>query len=287
MNYGKAKYLIFLPILIILIYFLARVFSGNLILPQTFSLGSLSVHYYGLIMALAVGAGFYLAIKRALIFGLTTKQAEDLLFWVIVGGFVGARLYHVFSSFGYYQQNPLDVLKVWQGGLSIFGALFGGFVVLWVYNKLLTTHYSLLTFFDWLTPSILIGQIIGRFGNLFNYEAFGYQTNLPWKMFVPLLSRPQSLVQFSFFHPLFLYEALGNLVILFIVFRLGRQKKASGGELFFSYLLLYNSMRFFLELLRVDSTFFGAIRLNSLASLILCLVGLAGVIYTKRNVQTP
>jgi phosphatidylglycerol:prolipoprotein diacylglycerol transferase len=285
MNYGKAKYLIFLPILIILIYFLARVFSGNLILPQTFSLGPLTVHYYGLIMALAVGAGFYLAIKRALIFGLTTKQAEDLLFWVIVGGFVGARLYHVFSSFGYYLQNPLDVLKVWQGGLSIFGALFGGLLVL----LFLAKSYKLkaISLLDWLTPSILIGQIIGRFGNLFNYEAFGYPTNLPWKMFAPLLSRPQSLVQFSFFHPLFLYEALGNLVILFIVFRLGRQKKASGGELFFSYLLLYNSMRFFLELLRVDSTFFGAIRLNSLASLILFLVGLAGVIYTKRNVQTP
>lgn len=269
-----------------LIYFLTRVFSGALILPQTISLGPLTVHYYGLIMALALGAGFYLAIKRSEVFGLTTKQAEDLLFWVIAGGFVGARAYHIFSSFGYYLQNPLDALKVWQGGLSIFGALAGGFFVVLFFKKISNFKFQILNLLDWLTPSILIGQIIGRFGNLFNYEAFGYPTNLPWKMFVPPIFRPENLAGYSYFHPLFLYEALGNLIILSVILKLGFKNRFAKGFLFFSYLLLYNSMRFLLELLRADSTFFGFIRLNSITSLILFLTGVCGIIYLRRNAQT-
>ena len=86
----------------VLVIFLSQVFSGKIILPQTFQIGFLTIHYYGIIMALAVASAFYLAIKRAAKFNITKFQAEDLLFWLIVGGFLVARLYHIFSSFGYY-----------------------------------------------------------------------------------------------------------------------------------------------------------------------------------------
>lgn len=270
----------------LLAFFLSLVFSGQIILPQSFKLGPLTIHYYGLTMAMAVGAGFYLAIKRSERFGLSNSQAEDLLFWLIIFGFVGARLYHVFSSFGYYYSHPLDMFKVWNGGLSIYGALLGGLVVLWVYKKLLATHYSLLALLDWLTPSIIVGQIIGRFGNLFNYEAFGYPTNLPWKMFVPLNFRPTGLEAYQFFHPFFLYEAIGSLAIFCVIKYMVEPKVGRpAGRLFITYVLLYNSVRFSLEFLRIDSTFLGPLRLNAIASFVLAAVAAAALVLINRGTQ--
>src|SRR5690242_2709940 len=104
------------------VLFLRQVFSGRLILAQSFNLGPLAIHYYGVILAVAAGAGIYLAQMRSEKFGLTKKQAEDILFWTVLGGFAGARLYHVLSSAGYYWGHPADILKVWNGGLSIYGA---------------------------------------------------------------------------------------------------------------------------------------------------------------------
>jgi phosphatidylglycerol:prolipoprotein diacylglycerol transferase len=175
------KLLVIFVIVIGLSYSLSRVFDGQIILPQSFHLGPLTIHYYGVIMALAVAVGFYLAVKRAPRFGVEQKQAEDILFWTAIGGFLGARLYHVLSSIGYYLHNPIDIFKVWNGGLSIYGAVLGGIATLWLYKRLSTFNFQLSTLLDWLAPCILLGQIIGRFGNLFNYEAFGYPTNLPRK----------------------------------------------------------------------------------------------------------
>jgi phosphatidylglycerol---prolipoprotein diacylglyceryl transferase len=270
---------------VLLIYSLTEVFKGHIILPQTFHLGFLTVHYYGLTMAVAVAAGFYLAMVRARKYGLNLTESENLLFWLAIGGFIGARLYHVASSYFYYATHPLDVLKIWNGGLSIYGAIIGGLIALIICKKLYklqTTNYNLL---DWLAPSLVLGQIIGRFGNLFNYEAFGYPTNLPWKMFVPSQFRPQIFQAYNFFHPFFLYEILGNLVILFLLLKSIRPKNP--GSLFFSYLLLYNLLRFALEFLRIDSTFIGQFRLNAIASLLLVLVAAIGLILIRKNAKVP
>jgi phosphatidylglycerol:prolipoprotein diacylglycerol transferase len=266
--------LIILGLNFLIIHF---VFSGRVVLPQTFSIGFITIHYYGAIMALAVASAFYLALKRSAEFKITNLQAEDLLLWLIIGGFLGARIYHVVSSAPYYINHPLAILKVWNGGLSIYGAVLGGLVTIWLYKRLVTCNLSLATILDWLTPSLIVGQVIGRFGNLFNYEAYGYPTNLPWKMFVPEIFRPEIFQNFSFFHPFFLYEALGNLCILFFLLKFIQPKYASQkpGQLFFSYLLLYNTLRFALEFLRIDSTFIGFIRLNALVSFVLIIVSLS------------
>ncbi len=271
--------------LLALLFSLRLVFSGRTILSQSFSLGPINIHYYGVIMALAVGCGFYLAIKRTQKYQVSTKQAEDLLLWLMVSGFVGARLYHVFSSFSYYWIHPADIIKVWNGGLSIYGAVFGGLIVIWFFSKRYTLNAARLL--DWLTPSLILGQIIGRFGNLFNYEAFGYPTNWPWKMFVPWQFRPENYAGFNFFHPWFLYEAIGNIIILMILIYISRVRTNwASGWLFFSYLLLYNVLRFGLEFLRIDSTFVYGFRLNALVSLIIAVVAGLALIKLKRNAQT-
>ncbi len=321
------------------VFSLFRVFSGEWMLPQMFTVGPLSIRYYGITMALAVGAGWWLALRRAPHYGFTGSQADILFQWLVVAGFVGARLYHVASSWQYYWQYPLDILKVWHGGLSIFGALIGGFLVVVIFvikNKQIdfneasavipsesssrgisitkavdsstpkatlgmtmlgegnvqNSAFNILHLLDWLIPSVVLGQIIGRLGNFFNYEAFGYPTTMPWKMFVPVQFRPEELVQYTFFHPLFLYEALGNVLILAVLLGCGRGKKWPVGQLFFLYLFLYNTLRFALEFLRVDSTFlWGFIRLNTLSSAVLCLMGIAGLVlqftYARKSDSYP
>lgn len=267
-----------------LIYFFGQVFSGSIILPQSFSFGPLTLRYYGLFMAFGVAAGFYLAVKRADRFVLTSKEAEDILFWVIVGGFIGARFYHVLSAWMFYYQHPFDILKVWNGGLSIYGAVLGGVVSLIILNKVTGSKLSVMNLLNWLTPSLVIGQIVGRFGNFFNYELFGYPSNLPWKMFVPEQFRPELYLQSEYFHPLFLYEQIGLIGVFLALQYIQKQAHSSafGGRmsfwglyqqsLFLWYVLLYNILRIPLEFLRIESVFIGSVRQNALVSFILVII---------------
>ena len=283
MSKNEQKYLQkFLPFLFIFnIFVIYFVFSGSLILPQTFSLGPFSIHYYGIIMALAVGAGFYLADLRSERFGMKGAAAQNVLFWIIIGGFVGARLYHVLSSLGYYRENILEIFKVWNGGLSIYGAVLGGLIAVLVLAK--SYKLQATSLLNWLTPPLVIGQIIGRFGNLFNYEAFGLPTNLPWKMFVPENFRPLAYLNEAYFHPWFLYEQLGLIVILFAIKRMEKPGGFGFPGLFLWYLLLYNTLRFALEFLRADSVIWFGIRQNAAVSACVVVFSCVVIFLRKKN----
>ncbi|MDP2933026.1 MAG: prolipoprotein diacylglyceryl transferase [bacterium] len=241
------------------------IFSGAIVLPQTLKVGFFSARYFGLIFALAVWAGYRLAEKRAPLFGVSAEQADNIMIWLMIGGFIGARLYHILSSLPYYLQNPVEIFIVWHGGLSVIGALLGGLLTLCVI-VIRKGYGKVPTFLDWLAPSMALGQVIGRFGDLFNYELFGYPTNLPWKMFVPEIFRPSVFAGSSFFHPLFLYESLGNAMILWVLLK--RIRPTNPGKIFFTYLMSYGILRFALEFFRIDSVFVGALRLNAMVSLV-------------------
>lgn len=275
------------------VYFVYQVFKGNIVLSQSFRLGPLAVHYYGVCMALAVGVGYYLLQRLALYYGKKLSELDSLFFTLVVSGFVGARLYHVLSSLSLYLHHPLQMLAVWNGGLSIYGAVFGGFLGLTVY--VYRTHgrvnmHTLFSYLDLLTWPLIAGQIVGRFGNLFNYELYGYPTSLPWKMFVPSAFRASGFLDQSYFHPLFLYEALASALVFLLLWTIFPPHKAHAGtfgKLFFSYLLLYNMVRFGLEFLRIDSIFIGQLRVNAAVSLALALVsvGMLRYLYTHEHYQ--
>ncbi len=271
----------------LLAWFLMLVFSGQIILSQSFRAGFLEIHYYGIVMALAVLAGFLYASKTAAKFGFTREQAENLSLWLIPIAFVFARGYHVASSWEYYLQHPADAFKVWQGGLSIYGAVVGGVFALVLARKFFKLKTSILNLLDWLAPAVLLGQVVGRFGNFFNYEAFGYPTSLPWKMFVPAAFRPAGFEAQAFYHPWFLYESLGNFLIFLALTRGFKSQKP--GSLFFGYILLYNTLRFCLEFIRIDSVFIGSFRQNAVVSLGLVLIGAVGLAVSnkKQNVPIP
>ena len=137
LKYKNFKYYVlgFGILLFIIFFLLKKVFSGQIILPQGFSFGIFHIRYYGLCLAAAVAAGYWLAIVRAEKFGLSAQDAEDRLFWLVLAGFLGARIYHVFSDWRYYSQFPGEIVKVWHGGLSIYGAILVGFLAVYLFDK--------------------------------------------------------------------------------------------------------------------------------------------------------
>ncbi len=259
------------------------IFSGDVILPQFFSIFGLKIYYYGLCMALGVLVAYYFAKSRLESYGIKQSDLDNLVLILIINGFIGARLYHVFSSFGYYQNNWTEVFSVWNGGLSIFGAIIGGLLGVYAYQRfyMYETRVSLLKLLDFLAPSVIIGQIIGRFGNLFNYEAYGTPTNLAWKMFVPQIFRTPPYEVFEYFHPLFLYEALAGLLILILLIKLVDIVRT--GQIFFIWLGLYSVVRFGTELLRLDSPYLFGVKQNLISSGLLIVVSVVVIIYLSKK----
>ncbi|HYF05278.1 MAG TPA: prolipoprotein diacylglyceryl transferase [Patescibacteria group bacterium] len=238
--------------------------------PQYFTLLGLHVHFYSLSMGVAVACGYLFTVKRAKNLGL--ENIDDVLFWVILCGFVGARAYHVLSDFQYYLENPAHMVAVWRGGLSIYGAVIGG---------VLTLLYKTRDWWKWadvLTPGLLLGQIIGRVGNYFNQELYGLPTNLPWGIYISPEHRTEEYMAFTHYHPLFAYEMIANTIILCALLVYGRQPK---GSLFCLYLILYNICRVGLEFVRVQPPFLFGFRQNLLVSLVLIACGI--VLYAKRK----
>ena len=244
-------------------------FSGHVILPQALNLGLIKIQFYGMIIAVAVFSGYGLVLRRKEQHGIASDDGEILFFITIIWGFLGARVYHILSELGYYLDYPMQTFAVWNGGLSIYGAALGGIIGLLIYTRI-TKKYSMFQLLDWMVPAVVLGQIIGRFGNFMNYEIYGYPTELPWKMYVPAQFRIPPFEINQFFHPLFLYEAAGSAMIFVLLLSL----KLRRGALFLLWLFLYNVMRFFLEFLRVGSVTYGTVRINAIVSLILALAAI-------------
>ncbi len=262
------------------------VFSGTVVLPQFFLVGSIKIYYYGLILALAVLAAYYFGRRRLSTINLEVSDFDNIVLTIIITGFIGARLYHVFSSFEYYQSHWSQIFYVWNGGLSIFGAIIGAVLGVFFYQRYYLTSTSFLKLLDFLAPSVILGQIIGRFGNLFNYEIYGPPTNLPWKMFVPVQFRIPPFETFQFFHPLFLYESLAGLLILIILIKwLGIAK---AGQTFTLWLGLYGLLRLSTEFLRIDSPYLFGIKQNLLTAGVMIIVSVVlfiKVTYESQSTQ--
>jgi len=184
----------------------------------------------------------------------------DLSFYIIIFGIIGDRLAHVFLyDWEYYSQNLLDILKIWQGGLAIHGAIFTGILVLFIYARKKFLSFWLLA--DIFAPALVLGQTIGRWGNYFNQEIYGLPTDLPWGIPINLVNRVKGYESFTHFHPTFLYLSIWCLLIFMVLFFWHKKRikvfKNTGiikgvGNIFLSYLFLYSIGRFLVEFIRLD-----------------------------------
>jgi phosphatidylglycerol:prolipoprotein diacylglycerol transferase len=265
--------------------------------PLVFEIGFLKIHWYGLIIAIAVLIGLLVVIKlnkkykekKVLIFK-NKDQILDLCFYLIIFGLIGARIYAVFLFPQFYIKDPLAIFKIWNGGLAVHGALFAGIFALILFSKKHKTDLYLSL--DLIAPVMALGHAIGRWGNYFNQELFGLPTKLPWGIPIDLAHRPQAFQGFNFFHPTFLYESLLNLILAGILIflhyrRLNKLKESKTkpnqkGNIFLIYLIGYSLIRFSLEFIKIDETplMFG-LRLPQLISLILIIA--AGVVFLKKK----
>lgn len=271
-------------------YFVVRAFRGDIVIPNQIHLGFFSIRFYGLIILAAVFAGATFLEKVMKEYQLAEKGFEkvlkkfdvsEVIIWAVIPGIIFARVFYYFSFIDeYYGGQITEIYKIWNGGLSIFGAAIGG--VLGVVLYLRKNKISLFPVIDFLFIALPLGHAIGRWGNFLNKEIFGPPTNLPWKMFVPLENRPFEHFTSEYFHPLFLYEFILNLGVFgFLYFLFKKQPKRFQGFFLSIYIVLYGLIRFFMEFLRFDPTLKFGLSVAQLASLLMILAG--GVYFSYKT----
>lgn len=222
-----------------------------------FTLGPLTVHWYGIILGAAALMGLLLVVREGKRFGLSQDFFMDLVLLGVPSAIIGARLYFVAFKWDEYKDNWLDIFKIWNGGIAIYGALIGAFICGYFYAR--RKGYSFLRIADICAPGLLVGQLIGRWGNFVNQEAYGgsvEESFLRDTLHLPNWIVNQMNVEGIFHHPTFLYESLWNLVGLGLLLFLRRRPFLRVGELLMSYFIWYSIGRFFIEGLRTDSLAF-------------------------------
>lgn len=251
--------------------------------PIFLEIGPLQIYWYSVFILIAFIIGGYLAIKEAKRFGISKEFMTNMFFYLIPTVLIGARLYYVVFNLDYYSINPLDILKVWEGGLAIHGGIIAGLIFIFFYTR--KYKVSLIRMLDILVVSLILGQAIGRWGNFFNGEAYGPVISLE---FLEKLKLPQFIIDGMFIdglyhHPTFLYESIWCLLGFIIMFILRYTKYLRLGQLTSFYLVWYGIERFIVEGLRTDSLMLGSFKMAQLISLVMIIVGIILFILIKRK----
>lgn len=243
------------------------------------------IRYYGLIMAftfvLGISLGYFL-IKRKI-----SKQDSELFLdyspLVIFFSVIGARLFYIFGDLNYYLKNPLEIIMINHGGISIFGAIFMGLLSLYLLSK--NKKFDFLKHLDIIAVVFPLCQAIGRFGNYFNQEAYGAPTNGFLKLYVDKYHRYENFINYDFFHPTFLYESILDLFLFFILLNvLFIKNNFKKGTIACIYLISYSTIRLFIEQIRVDSVLnIGNIPIVQLICILVLILSILTLIYFNKK----
>ena len=241
---------------------------------REFSLGPLSIHMYGLIIVFGLVLAVIYCMRRADQFGLTEDHILDGVLWVTPFAFLCARAYYCAFRWDLYAANPISVLYIWQGGIAIYGGVLGAVVGMLVFCKI--KKISLGATLDLVLMGFLIGQAIGRWGNFFNREAFGAETDawLRMGLYSPLTDTV------TYHHPTFLYESLWNAAG-FVVLHFLSKKRTFDGQIALGYALWYGLGRTFIEGLRTDSLYIPgtALRVSQVLAAVSCIAAAVVLAY--------
>lgn len=248
-------------------------------------LGPLPIRAYAICILAGIFFAVWLTMRRWAARGGNPDDIIEISFWAVPFGIVGGRIYHVISSpAAYFGEGgrPVDALKIWEGGLGIWGAVALGAVGAWIGCRRLGIKLS--SFADALAPGLLFAQAIGRLGNWFNQELFGKATDLPWGLEISPEHLPPGYEVGTLFHPTFLYEMLWNIAGAFFLIWVGKRFDIGHGRLFLLYIVVYCTGRLWIEMLRIDpaESVFG-LRINIWTSLLVGIGGVVAFILVKRR----
>lgn len=258
-------------------------------------IGPIIIRYYALIIMAGVLVAAWLSTVEAKRRGKDHEIIWDMLPWVVIGGIIGARIWHILTppasmveqgiTTMYYLTHPLDALAIWKGGLGIPGAVMGGALALLIYTR--KTKDSFLEWADIIVPGLALAQAIGRWGNFINQEVYGAPSDLPWAITIDYMYRLPGYEDIATYHPLFLYESLLNLLAAGLLLIIGRTKKDQliKGDLFLLYLVIYPTIRFGLEFLRLDPSPVAGFNVNQTLMAVIAVVSVA--ILVIRHVRQP
>ena len=244
----------------------------------TIKYGPVVLHWYGIIVALAIVAGFAISAIVARMRGQHVAPLPGIVFLVVLAGLIGSRVWYYLFRRSWYSPDPGRIFAVWQGGMALDGALIGGVLAL-----LIVTWNRQIDFWEWAdicAPGAILGQAIGRVGDVLNHQAFGPPTSGSLFVTIPPENRPPQYAAFAHFTPTATYECVWDLVVFavvigFLVLQRWRPRLLPVGSVFLSYLVLYSVGRIPLEGLRVDSLWLGDFRAAQLASGLFIVVGVA------------
>jgi prolipoprotein diacylglyceryl transferase len=254
------------------------------------SIGPATLHYYALCIIAGISVAIWLGRKRYVANGGLADDVSEAAIWAVPFGIIGGRIYHVISSPQQYfgsGGNPVDALRIWQGGLGIWGAISMGAFGAFLYFRTHKTTLNFSHFLDALAPGVVIAQAIGRVGNWFNQELFGKPTSLPWGLEIDLRNRPTGFENYLTFHPTFMYEAIWCLLVAYILIKLPiffKRIVKNQGDVFALYVCGYTLGRLWIEALRIDdANYVLGLRLNIWVSFIVIASSVVYLIRSNRR----
>ena len=247
-------------------------------------IGPITIYWYAVIILIGIIIAYIIAdieVKRQ---KLNKNFLSDLLFYLIPIGIIGARLYYVLFDLDNFIQNPISIIKIWEGGLAIYGAVIACIIFIYFYSKKIKIPF--LKILDLLAPSLIIAQSIGRWGNFINQEAYGPITTLKHlqDLHIPKFIIEGMHINGNYYTPTFLYESLWCLIgfiLLMLIRYIVKNKKI--GILTSTYFIWYGIGRFLIEGLRQDSLYLGSFRISQIVSIILIIIGIAILFITRRR----
>lgn len=242
--------------------------------PVAFEIFGKEVYWYGIIIALGLILAYLWAVSQSKREEVSQDTLTDLVIVGLPAAIICARIYYVIFSWENYKDNFLDVFKIWEGGIAIYGAVIGAFVAGYIYCRIKKISFYKIT--DIAAPCFLIGQAVGRWGNFINVEAYGSITDLPWRMLI--VSENIAV------HPTFLYESLWNITGFVILAKLSN-KKPFEGFIFYMYLCWYGLGRVWIEGLRTDSLMLGNLRISQLVAFLCIVVSVLMIILKCKKVK--
>ena len=247
---------------------------------RTLDLGPLTIHYYGLIIAIGLLLGMFYSCKRSKEFGLKEDDVLDGFLWVTPFAIVCARIYYVAFSWADYRDNPISVLYIWNGGIAIYGGVLGAVLGMWILCRVKKLKFTAVL--DLILTAFLIGQFIGRWGNFMNREAFG----APTESFLRMGLFNTKTGSWEYYHPTFLYESMWNVAGFLLLHFLSRRRQYDG-QVALGYAAWYGLGRAMIEGFRMDSLYWGPFRVSQVLAAVTCVTAVAVLVWQNTKPHDP